>query len=91
MTTIARRDFLLLRTERDGGVAHLSCEQLYMRWVDARADGTTAALFARLAAELAAVAQLRVTHTSWLADDELRRELDAVLEPLRARGGRLEY
>ena len=34
-----RRDFLLLRTDRETGVAELSCERLYMRYVNSRLTG----------------------------------------------------
>ena len=34
-----RRDFLLLRTGRRSGLVELSCEQLYMRWLDTRLTG----------------------------------------------------
>ena len=40
-----RRDFLMLRAGHAGNMAVLSCEQLYMRYVDARANGTDEALF----------------------------------------------
>jgi len=34
-----RRDFLLLRTDRESGVAELCCERLYMRYVNSRLTG----------------------------------------------------
>ena len=37
-----RRDFLLLRVAADREI-ELSCEQLYMRFVDAQVDGTVPA------------------------------------------------
>ena len=39
-----RRDFLLLRIARDE-VAELSCERLFMRFVDGVAEGNTGRLF----------------------------------------------
>jgi hypothetical protein len=47
-TDVNRRDFLLMRSGREADPVILSCEQLYMRYVDARANGATASLFARL-------------------------------------------
>ena len=47
-----RRDFLLLRA---GQPAVLSCEQLFMRYLDSQMTGTTTALFAALADDLRAV------------------------------------
>ena len=76
-----RRDLLLLRT---GQPAVLSCERLYMRYVDAQADGTTAQLFEALARDLSGVKALQLTDTAWLASEDFKRELDAVL------GGRID-
>jgi len=90
-TDVNRRDFLLMRTGRDSGQAVLSCEQLYMRYVDARAEGATAEFFARLAADLESVKRVRLIKTSWLSDDDLRRELDLVFEAFRDHGGRIEH
>ena len=33
---------------------------------------------------------LRITHTEWLAEEEFRREVDALADTVRARGGRVE-
>jgi len=90
-THVNRRDFLLMRSGRESGQAILSCEQLYMRYVDARAEGTTAELFARLVRDLEDVTRVRLIKTSWLSDDDLKRELDAVFDAFRERGGRIEH
>jgi len=90
-TNVNRRDFLLMRTGHESGQAILSCEQLYMRYVDARAQGTTEELFARLARDLDDVTRVRLIKTSWLSDDQLKRELDVVFEAFRNRGGRIEH
>ena len=82
-----RRDFLSLRT---GEPALLSCERLYMRYLDARSDGTIPELFGHLAGDLRGVNVLRLTDTSWLARDDLKTQLDAVLDGFRARGGRID-
>ncbi len=73
-----RRDFLLLRTDDPSG-AVLSCERLYMRYVDSQMDDTTNALFANLSDELRRVKTLRLTDTSWLACSDLKERLDAAL------------
>ena len=83
---IERRDFLALRA---GQPAELSCERLYMRFLDAQADGTTSQLFDQLAADLRRTAIVRLTETSWLARAELKARLDAVLVGFRAAGGRI--
>ena len=90
-TDVNRRDFLLMRSGRDADPVILSCEQLYMRYVDARANGATASLFARLLEELHGVKRVRLIKTSWLADKELETQLDAVFESFRRDGGRIEH
>jgi len=91
VTHVNRRDFLLMRTGRESDAVILSCEQLYMRYVDARAEGTTAELFTRLTQDLESVKRVRLIKTSWLSDDDLRRQLDAVFESFRGGGGRIEH
>jgi hypothetical protein len=81
---IERRDFLLLRA---GQPAVLSCEPLFMRFLDSQMDGTTAQLFDNLAADLRKVNAVRLTETTWLARADLKQELDAVLDAFRAAGG----
>jgi hypothetical protein len=90
-TDVNRRDFLLMRTGRETDAVILSCEQLYMRYVDARANGATASLFARLLEELHGVKRVRLIKTSWLADKDLETQLDAVFESFRRDGGRIEH
>ena len=84
---IERRDFLLLRS---GGPAVLSCEHLYMRYLDSQMDGTTAELFDNLAGDLRRVNAVRLTETGWLARADLKAQLDAVLERFKAGGGRID-
>lgn len=81
-----RRDFLLLRA---GQPAVLSCEQLFMRYVDSQMSNTTAELFAALAGDLKATRSVRLADMSWLCRDNLRRELDRVLASFAAAGGRI--
>ena len=83
-----RRDFLLLRT--DGAAVTLSCERLYMRFLDSQMDGTTAQLFENLASDLRRVKAVRLIDPSWLSRDELRSQLEPILEAFEKRGGRLE-
>jgi hypothetical protein len=67
----------------------LSCERLYMRFVDAQADGTTARLFDDLALELRSFTTLRLTDRSWLSCDELKQRLEPVLAGFTEGGGRV--
>jgi hypothetical protein len=82
-----RRDFLLLRT--DGRSTVLSCEALFMRFLDAQNDGTTDQLFANLTRDLDQVKSVTLVDRSWLAREDLRARVDAVLDAFRARGGRV--
>lgn len=88
---INRRQFLLTGAEREAAPLVLSCEQLYMRYVDARAAGTTAELFEHLGRDLRSVKRVRLIKTSWLSDDDLKKQLDAVFATYRADGGRIEH
>jgi len=78
-----RRDFLLLRPDGPSREAVLSCERLYMRYVDSQTDHTTDALFAALRDEVRGCSTLRLTDTSWLAGGDLQARLDAVLKDAR--------
>lgn len=81
---VERRDFLFLRA---GQPAVLSCEPLFMRFLDSQMNGTTAQLFENLAADLRKVRAVRLADTTWLARADLKQELDAVLDAFRAAGG----
>ena len=52
---------------------------------------STRELFDGLRHDLAGVDVLRVVGEQWLADAELRREVDALVAGLRASGGRVEF
>jgi hypothetical protein len=78
-STIARRDFLLLRPNIAAPFAELSCERLYMRYLDSQMDGSTATLFANLRDDLRTIQTLRLTDTVWLSCAELKEQLDAAL------------
>ena len=81
---VERRDFLFLRA---GQPAVLSCEPLFMRFLDSQLDGSTAALFENLAGDLRKVPAIRLTDTTWLSRADLKERLDAVLDAFRASGG----
>jgi hypothetical protein len=84
---VERRDFLFLRA---GEPATLSCEPLFMRFLDSQLDGTTPLLFEHLAEDLRKVRAVRLADTTWLARADLKTQLDAVLDAFRASGGRVE-
>jgi hypothetical protein len=83
-----RRDFLLLRAE--GRATVLSCEALFMRFLDAQNDGTTDQLFANLTRDLDQVTSVKLVDRSWLSRDDLRARVDDVLGAFQRRGGRIE-
>ena len=83
-----RREFIFLANRNNA--AELSCEQLYMRYVDATADGTTSHFFRDLEEQLASVTSLRLVDPSWLSCDELE-PVQCMLKAFRERGGRIEY
>ena len=84
-----RREFLFFRKAGHDQTAELSCEQLYMRYLDSTVDGTTAQLFETIGQSLSAVTVLRLTDAAWLTCEELR-PLESLLAEFRSRGGRLE-
>jgi hypothetical protein len=85
-----RRDFLLVKSPGEGTV-ELSCERLYMRYVDARASGTEAELFAWVELQLREAAELRLRDPEWLEEADLKRGLVQALAVFRARGGRVHW
>ena len=82
-----RRDFLALRA---GQPAVLSCERLYMRYLDSQMDGTAPQLFDHLAGDLRGVRVLQLTETSWLTRADLKAQLEPVLDAFTAGGGRID-
>jgi hypothetical protein len=83
---VERRDFLFLRA---GQPAVLSCEPLFMRFLDSQMDGTTAQLFENLSADLRKVSAVKLADTTWLSRDDFKRELDTALDAFRAAGGKV--
>jgi hypothetical protein len=83
---VNRRDFLLLRA---GQPAVLSCERLFMRYLDAEQSDGTARLFAALAADLRRARSVRLVDTAWRAREDFDRHLIAALEAFMAAGGRV--
>ena len=84
-----RRDFLFFRKDRRSA-AELSCEQLYMRYLDSTLDGTTSQLFKTIEENLSSVTLLQLTGAAWLNCDELK-PVESILAAFRDRGGRVEY
>ena len=83
---VQRRDFLFLRA---GQPATLSCERLFMRFLDSQLDGSTSQLFDNLAADLGQVTSVQLTDTIWLSRVDLKQQLDPILTSFTSRGGRI--
>jgi hypothetical protein len=83
-----RREFFFFTGERKN-TAELSCETLYMRYLDSTLDGTTAELFQNIEQSLATVRTLYLTDAAWLKCEELS-PMNSILAAFRERGGRVE-
>lgn len=86
-----RREFLLKSTGRSARSVEMSCERLYMKYLDSRLHGTTARLFESLEAGLRNADELRLVDSAWLSREELKQPLEAILAAFRARGGRVRF
>ena len=84
-----RREFLLLRTDGAAHATVLSCERLYMRYLDSQVDGTTGTLFEHLRQDLRRAKTLRLTDTSWLACGDLKQRLERAIEAAGVNGVRV--
>ena len=84
-----RRDFILLGRGRTRTL-EVSCERLYMTFVEARMNGSTAPLLARLAKQSARARRMRLQETTWLAREDFRAALQPVLDAFESRGGTVE-
>jgi hypothetical protein len=84
-----RREFLFFTKDRKQ-TAELSCEQLYMRYLDSTLDGTTSHFFHDIEQRLSTVTSLRLADPAWLSCDELK-PMRSILAAFSDRGGRIEY
>ena len=84
-----RRDFLSFKMDHEDHRAELSCEQLYMRYLDSTVDGSTEQLFQKIEQTLSGVKVLHLTEITWLTCEELR-PMESLIAAFRARGGRIE-
>jgi hypothetical protein len=86
---VNRRDFLLLKVRPGTRVLVLSCEEMYMRFLDSQIDETTPDLFERLRAELWRTERVELAGEMWLTDEAFRAAMSPLLDAFRARGGRI--
>ena len=86
-----RRDFLLLKAPATSQQpAMLSCETLYMRFLDARVQDRTDRLFELLRDDLSRTDSVKLNDVAWLSDETLKQQVDVLLDEFRGRGGRVE-
>ena len=88
---MTRRDFFRLGGGRTRTL-DVSCQRLYMAFVEATMDGSAAvaALIGRLQTGAAGAHRLRLRDTAWLAREEFRTVLTPLVDDFRARGGTVE-
>lgn len=85
-----RRDFFFLRTS-NSGVLDVSCERLYMRYMNASLNGSTDELLQRILKEFLSAQTIRLHQPFWLDHQDLSKALDPILGELRSRGNHVEY
>src|SRR5439155_15616214 len=84
-----RREFLFFTNPRKN-TAELSCQQLYMRYLDSTLEGTNPQFLQEIEQRLSGITSVRLTDSVWLSSDELK-PVASLLDAFRARGGRIEY
>jgi hypothetical protein len=72
-------------------VLELSCEALYMHYLDARVQGTAGQFLDGVLRELRSARTVRLHDAFWLNRDDLRQSLGPVLKDLSALGANVEY
>jgi len=85
-----RRDFFLLRKPEEW-ILELSCEELYMRYLDSQLDGTRNQFIERTRKKLRNRRKIRLYDAFWLDRGGVGEELESLLREFRARGGSVEY
>ncbi len=85
-----RRDFFLLRSSEES-ILELSCEELYMRYLDSQLDGSRNQFLERTRKEFRNRRKIRLYDAFWLDRGGVGEELEPLLQEFRARGGSVEY
>jgi len=84
-----RRDFCLLQAGHRR-VLDVSCERLYMQYVDARLEGRSESFLERVREGLRGAHTVKLHQAFWLEHESLREIVGPVLRELTARGGTVE-
>lgn len=82
---IDRRAFLL-QCRPPRRLVELSCERLYMNYLDARSDGRVREFLEALERELETADEVRLTDRAWLARDDFRAHIEPLLRAVPAVG-----
>ena len=88
-TPMNRRDFFLLGTGQSRTL-DISCQRLYMTFVEAKMNGSADVLIERIKQESTRAHRVRLRETAWLARDDFNAALTPLLDDLRGRGGTVE-
>lgn len=78
-----RRGFF--RRIRGGAAVELSCERLFIRYMEAVRDGTVSAFVAALEEQARSAGEITVTAREWLSREDFRRAVAPVLSRLTSR------
>lgn len=77
-----RRSFF--QRVRGAGPVTLSCERLYIRYLEAQRIGRVAEMVTELRGEVGSASEVRLTDRGWLSRDEFRQAVAAALLPGQA-------
>lgn len=79
--SVSRREFInrLAPMSCSGAVLELSCERLYMQYVDARAEGRLQEFLQGLEAVVRSADTIKVVEPEWLSRDDFRRHVQPLL------------
>jgi len=83
-----RRQFLSFGSA--AGTHEISCERLYMQFLDALQRGTEQRFLEQMFNELASVPRIRLKESFWLDSQVLRPAITPRLEEYKAAGGIVE-
>lgn len=84
---VSRREFInrLTPISCSGEVLELSCERLYIQYVDARAEGRLQEFLQGLEAVLRRSATIKVVQPEWLSREDFRGHVQPLLRAVDAR------
>jgi hypothetical protein len=85
-----RREFLSF-TAKEAHAVDISCERLYMSYLDSLGAGTEESFLEEISRQLASASHLRLKESFWLEAQALRGAILPLLDRYKARGGTVEY